>query len=251
VNIKLTASNFNILGRSFVSKFLSVSALAALSAATFGAGSAAKADVVGDILACYACQNTGNAAIDAALTANPSVASDGLLLAFVNTSGSAITGASFSAGTDSYNLGTVAANSTLIILPGISNDGGTHVSGSLFEFVNHTQDTSDNQGSVSDATVFSFTGLQGALSVTSGTFTPADSYLPYRDNPAFQTSFVGQGPNGDGGCSNCYFGEIAVLSIPSVSGVPEPSTWAMMILGFAGVGFMAYRRKSKPVLVAV
>ena len=28
------------------------------------------------------------------------------------------------------------------------------------------------------------------------------------------------------------------------SAVPEPSTWAMMILGFAGVGFMAYRRKS-------
>lgn len=31
-----------------------------------------------------------------------------------------------------------------------------------------------------------------------------------------------------------------------VGAVPEPSTWAMMILGFAGVGFMAYRRKSKP-----
>jgi hypothetical protein len=30
------------------------------------------------------------------------------------------------------------------------------------------------------------------------------------------------------------------------SGVPEPSTWAMMLLGFAGVGFMAYRRNSKP-----
>jgi hypothetical protein len=28
-----------------------------------------------------------------------------------------------------------------------------------------------------------------------------------------------------------------------VSAVPEPSTWAMMILGFLGVGFMAYRRK--------
>lgn len=26
--------------------------------------------------------------------------------------------------------------------------------------------------------------------------------------------------------------------------VPEPSTWAMMILGFWGLGFMAYRRKS-------
>jgi len=30
--------------------------------------------------------------------------------------------------------------------------------------------------------------------------------------------------------------------------VPEPSTWAMMILGFFGVGFMAYRRKSKVAL---
>ena len=32
--------------------------------------------------------------------------------------------------------------------------------------------------------------------------------------------------------------------------VPEPSTWAMLILGFVGIGFMAYRRKSKPALMA-
>ena len=32
--------------------------------------------------------------------------------------------------------------------------------------------------------------------------------------------------------------------------VPEMSTWAMMILGFAGVGFMAYRRTTKPALTA-
>ena len=36
----------------------------------------------------------------------------------------------------------------------------------------------------------------------------------------------------------------------SITAVPEPSTWAMMILGFAGIGFMAYRRKSKPALMA-
>ncbi|SDJ65160.1 MULTISPECIES: choice-of-anchor C family PEP-CTERM protein [Bradyrhizobium] len=30
----------------------------------------------------------------------------------------------------------------------------------------------------------------------------------------------------------------------SVTAVPEPSTWAMMILGFFGIGFVAYRRKS-------
>ena len=36
----------------------------------------------------------------------------------------------------------------------------------------------------------------------------------------------------------------------NISPVPEPSTWAMMILGFAGVGFMAYRRRSTAALAA-
>jgi hypothetical protein len=31
----------------------------------------------------------------------------------------------------------------------------------------------------------------------------------------------------------------------TIAAVPEPSTWAMMILGFAGVGFLAYRRRSQ------
>jgi hypothetical protein len=35
-----------------------------------------------------------------------------------------------------------------------------------------------------------------------------------------------------------------------ISAVPEPATWAMLLLGFAGIGFMAYRRKSQPVLMA-
>ena len=37
----------------------------------------------------------------------------------------------------------------------------------------------------------------------------------------------------------------AVVWTP-VTAVPEPSTWAMLLLGFAGIGFMAYRRKAKP-----
>jgi hypothetical protein len=36
-----------------------------------------------------------------------------------------------------------------------------------------------------------------------------------------------------------------------VSAVPEPSTWAMMILGFCGMGFMAFRRQSRPALSVV
>jgi len=33
------------------------------------------------------------------------------------------------------------------------------------------------------------------------------------------------------------------FSLSGVGAVPEPSTWAMMIFGFAGIGFIAYRRK--------
>jgi hypothetical protein len=34
-----------------------------------------------------------------------------------------------------------------------------------------------------------------------------------------------------------------LLDDVNVAAVPEPATWAMMILGFLGVGFVAYRRK--------
>jgi hypothetical protein len=35
------------------------------------------------------------------------------------------------------------------------------------------------------------------------------------------------------------------VSVDGVGAVPEPSTWAMLVLGFAGIGFMAYRRKNE------
>ena len=54
-------------------------------------------------------------------------------------------------------------------------------------------------------------------------------------NPSPGVFGDGEGPNG---------------SWAIASPVPEPSAWAMMLLGFAGIGFMAYRRKSKPALMA-
>jgi len=37
----------------------------------------------------------------------------------------------------------------------------------------------------------------------------------------------------------------ATLESLSIASVPEPSTWAMMILGFGGLGFLACRRKTR------
>jgi hypothetical protein len=33
------------------------------------------------------------------------------------------------------------------------------------------------------------------------------------------------------------------ISAARIGAVPEPSTWAMMVIGFFGVGFLAYRRQ--------
>jgi hypothetical protein len=52
------------------------------------------------------------------------------------------------------------------------------------------------------------------------------------------------------GCQAYNSGHGGTIAVETVTAVPELSTWAMLILGFAGIGFMAYRRKSKPALMA-
>ena len=43
--------------------------------------------------------------------------------------------------------------------------------------------------------------------------------------------------------------EDLVLSV-TVTQVPEPSTWAMMLAGFAGLGFLSYRASRKTTAAA-
>ena len=84
--------------------------------------------------------------------------------------------------------------------------------------------------------------------------------LPTSYNPAFITANGGissafntlvEGLNAGEAYLNIHSSEFPNGEIRGVlAAVPELSTWAMMLLGFAGVGFMAYRRKSKPALMA-
>jgi hypothetical protein len=57
-------------------------------------------------------------------------------------------------------------------------------------------------------------------------------------------TFLNQDP------SNDYVAALDNVVVSQISAVPEPSTWAMMILGFAGVGFAAYRRRSQTAALA-
>jgi hypothetical protein len=47
-----------------------------------------------------------------------------------------------------------------------------------------------------------------------------------------------------------YLDDVAVEAVAVTPGVPEPATWAMMILGFAGIGAMTYRRRKSAMLAA-
>jgi hypothetical protein len=46
---------------------------------------------------------------------------------------------------------------------------------------------------------------------------------------------------GDGVTPNQYVTDISA----TVGSVPEPTTWAMLLLGFAGLGFVGYRRRTR------
>jgi hypothetical protein len=53
-------------------------------------------------------------------------------------------------------------------------------------------------------------------------------------------------------CGNCDvpgdYPSFTLFSVTPVTAVPEPSTWAMMLLGFFGLALTAYRRKARTML---
>ena len=218
---------------------------------------------IGQIFVCYACQNTGDATIDAALAANPNVAFDGILFAFKNTSSAAITGGVFSiSGTspsDSFALPTIGVGGEFILMPGATSDGHSHPANGLFQTNSSgAADTSEGEGGVSDSSIFRFTGLWNSAAVTSktagtntpdGTFTPGDPGLIHPfivPAGGGRTSFVGLGPSGDGNCSNCYFGLVATLeATPVTSTVPEPSTLLLFGSALAAIATARKVRRSR------
>jgi hypothetical protein len=101
-------------------------------------------------------------------------------------------------------------------------------------------------------TLPTFTGFP--LGVTSGTYDHTfDMSLASSYNPVFMTTtplaafgVLQTGLNAGDAYLNIHSTEFPGGEIRGfLHAVPEPSTWAMMILGFACVGFMAYRPRNQ------
>jgi hypothetical protein len=88
-----------------------------------------------------------------------------------------------------------------------------------------------------------FTSNTPTFGPTGGWIHVVNAQLPGKlsDGVFFETLTLGQGA---GYGANYYVDNV------SVSSVPEPSTWAMMLLGFSALGFGGYRRTRKAAALA-
>jgi hypothetical protein len=111
-------------------------------------------------------------------------------------------------------------------------------------------------GVLNGATLNYFTGtfdvVGGKIVAVNGVVfqSPADTLTLNYD---YGLSYGPSGQNAEYSiCPPCYVAAnnegFAGVTYSEVSAVPEPSTWAMLLLGFAGLGFKAHRRKPKPAL---
>ena len=163
-----------------------------------------------------------------------------------------------------YYPNTAAANllrdvGTTVVGSGIEYDQGsfTDLAHSGFSFPNISLDLSGTQAILSfNNTPTLFQGINGtqtffAITDLSGTFDSA-SLANSSDASSFSfnsdTLFVGFVGNFNSAPIVINFTTTETAVTP---GVPESSTWAMLILGFAGIGWMAHRRRNtKPMLRA-
>jgi hypothetical protein len=98
-----------------------------------------------------------------------------------------------------------------------------------------------------DTKSFTISTLTGSDSFTfdysvPGIYTPSYSFVGTYNEVA-NTGYTVPSPESLSNQAN--FAEFSIASP-----VPEPSTWAMMILGFVGIGAMTYRRRKSALLAA-
>jgi hypothetical protein len=146
-------------------------------------------------------------------------------------------------------------------ITGFSSPGGEYSSDSagLANFLNSSMSVEE---SFAD-TFYTYIRVSGTTSAGIATISHDDGASVYTGTPGsgtyvylepFQTSDVSASFAIPGG--PFYIDYIEANGSPSdltfsVAGIPEPSTWAMMLLGFAGLGYAGYRGRRSAIAAAL
>lgn len=217
--------------------------LAFLAAAIVVSSTCAKADVIVDLGTAVASGGTVNTTTALSLVSDGTSANSGLFngatqIATIDPT----SGAVFSAGTNLTNVYLTPSGTVGNYLAAGPNGGG--IAGPVtLAFTNPSVTALSFLWGSPD----SFNGL--TITTTTGTYT-FDTGLLGLDgsgNNADTTDveFIAQAGSDITSVTFSSGQDAFEASNFAVSGVPEPATWAMMVLGFLGVGFVAYRRKDK------
>jgi hypothetical protein len=199
---------------------------------------------VGDIEVCYNCGVESDAANFF------QGVQDGPIFEINDLTSTPLTNVTFTANGDTYNVGTIAALGSVILIPGVSNDGGTHASGAFWFVTGGILDTSDS-GPNANSTPFVLNALFGGASATTGIFTPATSIQALsNDKTVTDISFLGGPGDHDGPCNNCY-GPDVVATIDTLTATPLPAALPLFASGIGLIGFVARRKKRKSAALAV
>jgi hypothetical protein len=73
------------------------------------------------------------------------------------------------------------------------------------------------------------------------------AFSNFANGPNLSDGFENDGSFG-GRNNNWAFDILGVSDATQVGAVPEPSTWAMMLIGFGAIGFAVRRQKNKTAL---
>ena len=204
----------------------------------------AHAAEVGNIEVCYYC-GVGSDAANFSQGVQ-----DGPIFEINDLTSTALTNVTFTADGDTYNVGTVGALSSVILIPGVSNDGGTHAAGAFWQVTGGILDTSDD-GPNSNSTQFELNALFGGVSATTGIFTPATSIQALsNDGSVSDISFLGGPGNNDGPCNNCYGPDVVATIDTNSSATPLPATLPLFATGVGALGLFGWRRKRKAATIA-
>jgi hypothetical protein len=170
---------------------------------------------------------------------------------------------SFTVTTDAIGTPPLASGSLLTD----TIDVNASASGTLIVWVTETGLTSP-LGEVKFTSGLTSNLLGGAISaVTLSTFvSPTDGVSPPNGTPLATAAFAGLGTNTSSTVENPGTGPYSLqevfvihalgagdanLTIDLTSAaIPEPSTWAMMLLGFSGLGFLGYRKARQGTVAA-